>query len=62
MAEIWIVEFRGEVTVARPTANGARWQFIGDVRWHLPDETFRAIRKLDVGGLIDKPTARASHG
>jgi len=52
--EYWIVEFRGEVTIAQPIADGERWQYIGEMKGHAPDDTFRAIRRLDLVALVDR--------
>lgn len=53
--EFWIVEFRGEVTIARAVRmRNNVWQFVGLKGHYAPDETFRAIRKLDLGALLDR--------
>lgn len=58
--EFWIVEFDGHATIGRcgvdtPGA-GQRWRFfdgseMSDIRW----KDFRAVRKIDVGALLDQP-------
>jgi hypothetical protein len=52
--EFWIVEFRGEVTIAKSFRGQSHWQLIGDANVYGADQTFRAICKLNLGALIDR--------
>ncbi|WP_027533837.1 hypothetical protein [Bradyrhizobium sp. WSM3983] len=55
--EFWIVEYAGEVNVAKCTgADGQNWRVLG-FKEHVGGKTpgFRAVRKLDIGALLDAP-------
>jgi hypothetical protein len=54
--ELWIVEAYGEVTIGQCEGPGA-WLFCGSARAHRVGKNFRAIRKLDLGALVDREDA-----